>query len=158
MPGAAAERFTIDANVLVYAVDANAGLRHKIAQQVVLAAQLLDCRLTLQAVSEFYWAVTRKRIIPPDRAATLVEDWLTAFPADPSSAQAVRRAVSGARDGLAGYWDAHLIATAAEAGCTAAVTEDMGDGTTLFGIRIVDPFGPAGLSTSAASLLGLLTG
>jgi predicted nucleic acid-binding protein len=154
MPAAGAERFTLDTNVLVYAVDTSAGVRHDVARHVVLAAQFLDCRLTLQAVSEFYWAVTRKRIVPADRAALLVHDWLTGFPADTGSAQAVRRAVSGAKDGLASFWDAHLIATAAEAGCTTAITEDMADGTTLFGVRIVNPFGTNGLSGSARALLG----
>lgn len=154
MQAAGADRFTLDTNILVYAIDASAGLRHEIARQVVLASQLLDCRLTVQAVSEFYWATTRKRIVPEAQAAALVEDWLTVFPAHAASPQSVRRAINAAAAGLASYWDALLVATAAEAGCLAVITEDMSDGARLFGVRLVNPFAPDGISAPAMTLLG----
>lgn len=57
-------RFTIDSNILVYSVDSCAGSRRATARQVIEAALAGDYRLTLQAVSGFYAAVTRKGIMP----------------------------------------------------------------------------------------------
>ena len=41
-----------------------------------------------------------------------------------------------------------------EAGCAAILTEDMADGSALFGVRIVNPVSGAALSPAAAALLG----
>ena len=158
MPGAAAERFTLDANILVYAVDTRGGERHRIARLAVEQARFLDCLICLQAVSEFYVVASRKALLPRRDAADQARDWLSMFPVIAGSERAVRTALDAASVGRASYWDAHLIATAAEAGCTAAITEDMADGATLFGVRIVNPFGPAGMSASARALLGVQAG
>ena len=69
------------------------------------------------------------------------------------SARQIFRAT--ATSGRASYWDALLILTAAEAGCAAILTEDLADGTELAGVRIINPFAGAALSTAAAALLGL---
>ncbi len=54
------------------------------------------------------------------------------------------------------YWDALLIAAAAEAGCTAIVTEDMSDGELLKGVRVVHPFASGDeLPDQVRSLLGM---
>ncbi len=154
--GAASKRFTLDTNVLIYSVDITAGGRHELAVQIVLQAVRLDCWLTLQAVSGFYWAVTRKGIIPVAAAAAQANDWLTAFPCTAVSAGAVRVALADAGAGRASYWDALLVATAAEAGCSLTLTEDLADGSTLGGIAIHNPFAQAGgLTERARVLLGL---
>jgi hypothetical protein len=44
-------------------------------------------------------------------------------------------------------------ATAAEAGCTAILTEDLADGSRLFGVRILNPFAGNALAPEAAALL-----
>jgi predicted nucleic acid-binding protein len=46
-----------------------------------------------------------------------------------------------------------LIHTAAEAGCSAILTEDLADGATLAGVRIINPFAGAALSPAAEALL-----
>jgi predicted nucleic acid-binding protein len=148
------ECFTLDTNILVYSVDRLAGDRHAIAKRIVERAKLGNCVLTLQAASEFYAATTAKQKIPPADAAALAEDWLTAFPVAAAGQSAVRLALRMAASGRASYWDALLIATAAEAGCTAILTEDLADGATLFGVRIVHPFDSATLSATARRLLG----
>ena len=86
----------------------------------------------------------------------LVESWLVAFSCIAASANAVRFALADAVAGRASYWDALLVATAAEAGCAAILTEGMANGTTLGGVRIHNPFDPGGgLTTRAQQLLGL---
>ncbi len=117
-------RFTLDTNILVYAVDRSAGQRHLVAEALIVRAAERDCRLTLQAVSEFYAAVTRKGIVPAWDAAMIAADWMELFPCAAASAETVRLALD-----------------AAAAGCAAMLTEDLADGGTLFGMRIVNPFG-----------------
>ena len=53
------ERFTLDTNILVYAVDRDAGERHDTAIDLVDNTVRQDCILTLQALSAFLYAVTR---------------------------------------------------------------------------------------------------
>lgn len=112
---AASPRFTLDANLLVYSVDLDAGARHQLALCIVDKAPEADCWLTLQSLSEFYAVVTRKRIMPAAEAAAQVNDWLSFFPLVAASANAVRAALTDAVAGHASYWDALLVATAAEA-------------------------------------------
>jgi len=147
------ERFTLDTNILFYSVDTEAGPRHALAATIIERAVACDCWLTLQAVSEFYFAVTRKRVMPADAAAAQAGDWLDMFTAVPSSPEAVRAALVLAASRRVSYWDALLIATAGEAGCTAILTEDLSDGATVHGVRIVHPFDGSELTSAARALL-----
>ena len=149
-----ADRLTLDTNILVYSIDSQAGLRREIARQVVDLAVGCDCSLTLQAISEFYAIVTRKGLMPAAEAAAQAADWLELFPSLAASATAVRIALAAASSGRAAYWDALLLATAAEGGCRAVLTEDMADGAVIEGVLVVNPFGRATLSAAAARLLG----
>lgn len=147
------ERFTLDTNILFYYVDAADSLKHERAMRIIDRAIGADCWLTLQSVSEFYAAVTRKRVVAPARAAALASDWLETFPAVAPTAGAMRAALASSVAGHAGYWDALLVATAAEAGCAAILSEDMADAGTLHGVRILNPFAGVALPPAVLALL-----
>jgi predicted nucleic acid-binding protein len=147
------ECFTLDTNILVYAMNIDAGERHLLASRIIEQAVPLDCRLTLQSISEFYSVVSRKRLVRAADAVAQAEDWLTMFATVTASAAAIRLALTSAVTGQASYWDALLVATAAEAGCTSILTEDLADGTILHGVRILNPFGDGVLTPAAAALL-----
>ena len=152
----ASPRFTLDTNLLVYSVDLDAGARHQLALRVVDKAPDADCWLTLQSLSEFYAAVTRKRIMSTADAAAQVNDWLAIFPLIAASASAVRAALTDAVARRASYWDALLVATAGEAGCRLILTEDLAHGSTFGGVEIHNPFTPrGGLTRRARRLLEL---
>ncbi len=57
--------------------------------------------------------------------------------------------------GRLSYWDALMLASAREAGCSAFISEDLQDGARLFGMEIVNPFGAQGPSPRAIELLDL---
>lgn len=40
-----------------------------------------DCVLTLQALAEFFHAITRKHKMPAEDARAMLQDWMTLFPA-----------------------------------------------------------------------------
>jgi predicted nucleic acid-binding protein len=137
-------RFTLDANVLVYAFDHRIADRQQIAATIVHHSPNCDCLLTLQSISEFYAAVTHRRFVPAPQAAAQAADWLVLFPCVAVTPAAIRAALPLAVAGRASYWDALLVATAAEAGCGVVLTEDMADGAVLGGVAIHNPFTAAG--------------
>jgi predicted nucleic acid-binding protein len=147
------EQFTLDTNILIYSVDLSAGSRHETAKFILRRAVQCSCYLTLQSISEFYAATTRKKMMPVSDAARVASDMMAVFPMVPGSASAIRAALASASAGTASYWDALLVATAAEAGCTTILTEDMGHGTVLQGVRILNPFAADGLTQAAEALL-----
>jgi predicted nucleic acid-binding protein len=147
------EHFTLDASILVYSVDRAAGDRHAIAKHIMRRASVRPCYLALQAISEFYAAVTRKQMMPSATAAQVARDMMDVFQTIPVSASAIRTALGSAAGGRTSYWDALLVATAAEAGCTTILTEDLADGSTLFGMRVLNPFAGGALAPAAAALL-----
>lgn len=113
----------------------------------------MPCWLTLQSISEFYVVVTRKGMMPAAEARSVAETMIDLFRTAAPSAAAARTALAQAAAGRASYWDALLIATAAEVGCTAILTEDLADGTTLNGVHIINPFGERSLTAKASALL-----
>ena len=135
-----AERLTLDTNVLVYAVDRNAGERHERAVALVDEAVDLDCVLTLQALSEFFAAVTRKGKMPLRDAAAQVRDWQVLFPTATARASTLAQAIAAVAEHSMAFWDAMLWATARDAGVTVLLSEDFQDGRDLGGVRFRNPF------------------
>jgi len=89
-----AERFTLDTNLLVYAIDRDAGERHQQAIAIVDRAVEQDCVLTLQVLAELFHAVTRKGKMPIAEASEQVSDWQIMFPVVAADRQALTRAMS----------------------------------------------------------------
>lgn len=145
--------FTLDTNILIYSMDGTSGIKHALAREIMNRVVGGRCRLTLQAVSEFYSATTRKRRLAQSEASETAGELLLLFPTIPASATAIRSALALSVAGRASYWDALLVATAAEGGCTAIITEDLRAGGTLGGVRIVNPFAGDRLSPDCEALL-----
>jgi len=82
-------------------------------------------------------------MVRPADTAAQAESWLGAFRCCPASSAAVGTALGDASAGRASYWDALLVATASEAGCTIILSEDMADGADLGNVRIHNPFSPS---------------
>jgi predicted nucleic acid-binding protein len=150
-----ADIYTLDTNILVYSIDRTAGPRHELAKQIMSRAAPGPCCLTLQSVSEFFAVATRKGMMDSAEAAAVAESMTDLFPTAAASVSSVRTALATAVSGRASYWDALLVITAAEAGCTAILTEDFADDSTLAGVRVINPFAGTSLSAAAEALLAL---
>jgi predicted nucleic acid-binding protein len=133
-------RFTLDTNILFYAVDTDAGEKHDIARAIVGWAAHANCVLTVQALAEFYHAATRKRMADSGKAARLVLRWRQLFETTAADAQTVENAVKLEQDHGVSFWDAMLLATARQAACAVILSEDMQDGHRLTGLQIINPF------------------
>jgi predicted nucleic acid-binding protein len=148
-----ANRFSLDSNILIYAFDFRDALKQSVAEQIVRQAAGRDCMLGLQTVGEFYTVSTRKKILPRADAGREALNYLAVFPTFPASIAAHRSAANAAPAGRFSYWDAVLVASAIEAGCTLFLSEDMHDGMTVGPLTIRNPFGPSGLSAAATAAL-----
>jgi predicted nucleic acid-binding protein len=150
----APERFSLDTNVLVYAVDTAERERHRRATWVMERARLLPCILAVQSLGEFYAAVTRKSMLSRAEAALMVRSWMTMFPVVGNDADALEIALPAVEAGRFSYWDALLLATLARAGCSTLLSEDMADGSTLAGVTVRNPFAGEVVPATVARLLG----
>ena len=149
-------RISLDSNVLIYAVDPRDPVRRASAAQIIALAAVVDCVLVPQSIAEFFHVVTRKGVIAKQEAARQVGRWLGIFTltAGPGGAN-LSLACSAAISGRFQFYDALLVATAAAAGCTAVISEDMHPGANLGGARLVAAFDPAGrIGAEALALLG----
>jgi len=134
-----AERITLDSNILVYAIDADAGERHTRAMEVVDRSVERDCLLTLQALSEFYFVATRKGKMPREDAAAQIDDWQTLFPVATPRASTLNRAITAVHNHNLPFWDAMLWAVAKENGVTLLLSEDFQNTRTLEGVQFHNP-------------------
>lgn len=150
-----AERFSIDTNILVYAVDRREGDKHLRALDIVDRAAGLDCVLTAQSLGEFVTVTTRRRMLSKPLILAQVRDWLRLFPITTASVTAFAKAFTAFEAGKFGLWDAVLLATAREAGCSIALSEDMGEGAALDGITVRNPLQGDALPDDLRRLLGM---
>ncbi|MEI9990881.1 MAG: PIN domain-containing protein [Rhizomicrobium sp.] len=148
-----ARRFSLDSNLLVYFHDPRDPRKQAVAQRIVVDAASRDCMLGLQAMGEFFTAATRKKILMHADAGRAALTYLSTFATFAATEDAHRIAAREAMAGRFSYWDAVLLASAAEAGCATLLSEDMKDGAKLGAITVRHPFGPAGLSAAATAAL-----
>ena len=133
-------RFSIDTNILVYAVDRDAGLRHDEAVELIGQAATCDCVLTVQSLAEFFRATTRKGLLDPAHAGVFVRSWLGLFDLASADDQALVDAMDVVEEHRLSFWDAMLWAAARRARCSTILTEDLQDGRRLGGVEFLNPF------------------
>lgn len=133
------QRFSVDTNLLIYSVDKDAGPRHEQARALMDALADADCVLTVQALAEFFHAVTRKNKMPAAEAAALVHDWMELFPVAAADGRTLQDAIVLTNEHGFGFWDAMLVEAARAAGVTRLLTEDMQDGRRVSALRLENP-------------------
>lgn len=145
-----AERFSLDANILFYAVDSSDVDRHRKAMEVIeRAAVEQDCLVALQAYCEFVVAATRKNRMSMAEARAQVSDWQMLFTTAYPTPTTLPQALDAVTQHSLSFWDAMLWSVVREAGATVLLTEDLQDGRVLGGVRfrnpfvVKDPFAPA---------------
>ena len=133
-------RFTLDTNILIYAVDLDAPEKRAIAQDVIMKSASQDAWLTVQALGEFFHSVTRKSIASADAAIAYTTAWQKLFQIAATDLTAYNAATEAVRDHGLSFWDAMLWATAKQAGCARILSENLQAGRKLGGVEIVNPF------------------
>jgi predicted nucleic acid-binding protein len=129
-----------DTNVIVYAFDPPAGLRHARALGLV-EQHALDNNLVIstQVLQESYSVLTRKRGVPAEVARTGLTQ-LASQQVVPSSAVFVLEAIAFAEQQQLSIWDALVVTAAIESRCDVLVTEDLQSGRRYGNLEVVNPF------------------
>ncbi len=142
-----------DTNVFVYAADDRDLVKQATARKVFAALVAARQPISLQVVGEFQNALRRRLSIPAHMASQQARNLFVAFPTFGYDAACVDLALAHSAAGRFGYWDGLLLAACSRAGVEALVSEDMQDGATFAGVRIINPFAADGLSEPARQAL-----
>ena len=137
------EPYTLDANVLFYAIDRLGGVKHQIAFRLVQAAATEPrCLLSVQTLAETYNAIVRKRPDAAQRARTLLGQAQQFIQTMSSSPDDFFEAIRMHESRPVQFWDMMLLATAKRHGCATILTEDRQDRPIMDGVRYLNPFEP----------------
>jgi predicted nucleic acid-binding protein len=132
--------WSFDTNILVYAADQTAGNRHAASIKLLASAVSGQAALNEQSLVEFLHVVTRKLKQPLPDAAKLVQAWLNNFPLMTAPATILEETVSLLSSNFLSVWDAHMIAICRAHGCEGLLSEDLADGASYGGVRILNPY------------------
>jgi len=132
----------VDTNILVYAHDADAGVKRERAIEELRGLwEKGSGRLSGQVLQEFYVSVTRKLATRVARStAREIVDTYGAWVREPTTAETVLRATDIAELAQISFWDALIIAAAEQAGAAQLLSEDLNAGQEIAGVRVVNPF------------------
>jgi predicted nucleic acid-binding protein len=135
----------LDTNILVYAYDISEKRRREIAKALV--DEVWDSGggvLTLQNLSEFFFAVTRKvqKPVPVVDAKAIVSDILRSsrWMVIDRNAGTLVKAMEMVESVRAPFWDALIAACALEHGIDVIVTENEKDFKNIPRITVINPF------------------
>ena len=134
---------TFDANILIYASDLSEPARRAVARRIIDDGTRVAAFLTNQVIGEFCNVVRRKQLMPARDVVAQVEAWSAFFEFAPTALDQLMRAAVLAERRQKQLWDMVIVCVAADFGATVLLSEDIGDGETIDGIRIVNPFNPA---------------
>lgn len=130
----------VDTNLLVYAYDPRDPAKNVQAQTILKALHENKIGyLSVQSLAEFINA-SRKLAIPIATALSYTQAFALSWPILDLTPQVVMEAGRGVRDHLLPYYDAQIWATARLNQIPVLFSEDFNSGSTLEGIRFVNPF------------------
>jgi predicted nucleic acid-binding protein len=134
------DRSFFDTNILVYADDRSASAKQRRA--VDLMAEHRRSRtgvLSLQVLQEYFVTVTKKLRVDASVARRKLELLAEFDVASPDVAD-ILAAIDLHRLHGINFWDALIVRSAKQSGCTVLYSEDMQGNRDLDGVRIVNPF------------------
>ena len=133
-------RCFIDTNVLVYADSTDEPLKQRIAIDVLkhLRSERLGV-LSTQVLNEYIQVGLRKLGLPHTHIREQVHCYrqLDLAMVTPDT---IDMALDLHQQHALNYWDALIVSSAHMAGCAVLLTEDMGTGEVLAGVKLVNPF------------------
>ena len=129
----------VDANILVYAHDRDAGRKHSQARDRVKALWQTETMpwVSVQVLQEFFVNLHRKGV-PFAEARAAVQDY-SKWRVVENSAALLDRGLAEMERWQLSFWDGLILAAARQAGVSTLWTEDFNDGQSYGGIRAVNP-------------------
>ena len=131
----------VDTNILVYAHDSSAGLKHLRARDLLRGLwQRGGGCLSIQVLQEFYVTVTQKvpKPLAPQAAAQVIAD-LSVWQVHRPGVQDVLDAISLQARYDISFWDAMIVNSALELDCERLWSEDLNPGQRYETVRVLNP-------------------
>ncbi len=132
----------LDSNILIYSADIDSPIKHATAKSLIysLWESGQGC-ISLQVLQEFYVNVTGKiaKPISANNASKFIADlarWHVHSPTTSSLLNAIERQQ---RLQLS-FWDAMIVTSAVEMGCSVLWSEDLNHGQSFDGVLVKNPF------------------
>jgi predicted nucleic acid-binding protein len=133
-------RSFFDTNILIYADDkAEPSKRRRALDLVAEHRRAKTGVVSPQVLQEYFVTITRKLRVDPAIARRKVE-LLSEFDVSSPEVADILAAIDLHRLHGFSFWDALIIRTAKQAGCTVLLSEDMQHTRNLDGLQIVNPF------------------
>lgn len=132
----------VDTNILVYAHDISAREKHEKAK--LLVHDLWESRkgcLSIQVLQEFFVTITKKVPCPINLsdAASIISD-LGQWKVHAPGTDDILEAISIQKHYGLSFWDSLIINSACSLNCNVLWSEDLGNGQTYEGVRVINPF------------------
>ena len=140
----------VDSNILIYSQDADAGVKRERAIDSLRPLwETGTGRVSVQVLQEFHVNATRKLTNPVSLATArevihVYGEWVKAQ----TNVETVIRASELAELAQLSFWDGLIIASAEQAGATRLYSEDLNEGQTIAGVKIINPL-TAGFTQSS---------
>lgn len=130
----------VDTNVLIYMRDPGEPAKREAARAwVERLAQRGSIVISPQVLNEFLSVSLRRFDETTDEIVTRAR-FLAAFCKAETTARTALRALELREGRMVSWWDALLLASALEHGCEMLLSEDLHDGWTIEGLRVLNPF------------------
>lgn len=131
----------VDANILIYAYDADSGDKQQYARQVL--ERLWEHRngaLSIQVLQEFYVTATKKlaKPITPRQAREIIQIYEAWEVYSPRTGDISAASELAERYQLS-FWDAMVVVAAKFSGADTLFTEDLQNGQVIEGVKLVNP-------------------
>jgi predicted nucleic acid-binding protein len=130
----------VDTNVLFYSLDLDAGPKRDRAVEALDA--LWSARsgaLSVQVLSEWAVNLRAKKRLAWRRIAAIVEPYLSWTVVSLDALDPLEAMRIAERHRIA-YWDALIVRSAVKAGASVLLSEDLGHGRAIEGVRLQNPF------------------
>ena len=136
------DKYFVDTNILVYAHDLSAGMKHDHAHKLI--EQLWNSGqgvLSTQVLQELCINLRRKarRPLSVDQVRLLIRDYST-WEVVTNAADSVLDALDLEARYHISFWDALIIQAAESAGCSILYSEDLSNGQQYGALTVLNPF------------------
>lgn len=134
-------KFFLDTNFLVYCFSADEPEKRDRCLEILRLGgrKSVSFVISTQVINEFTSVLLGKFKRPPSDVKTLVQD-LNVFEIVKTDLPIIVEAISIHAMHQLSFWDSLIVGAAKSSHCTAILTEDMADGSTIAGVNILNPF------------------
>ena len=135
-----AEHLFIDTNILVYAHDKSAGLKHTKAQSLILSCFDRPCppAISTQVLQELFVNLVKKRV--PLKSTRKIIDMYSEFEVIGHDLGLVKEGMDIHERYKLSLWDSLILAAAQRARATMLWSEDLQAGQDIDGVTVCNPF------------------